>query len=142
MHIRELKANYEEKGLNKRCPMCQLEEDLQSFHVLEYNKEDKKYNLNDLRGREWVEIVGTYRNSKKSRSINNIGKEQNIIKEFKIREDNGKMQKLAEDRKRQTLKKKKIQEKDVEELKDSRRDCQGREKTDQNSRIEVKKSQF
>ena len=52
------------------------------------------------------------------------------------------MQKLAEDRKRQTLKKKKIQEKDVEELKDSRRDCQGREKTDQNSRIEVKKSQF
>ena len=122
--------------------MCQLEEDLQSFHVLEYNKEDKKYNLNDLRGREWVEIVGTYRNSKKSRSINNIGKEQNIIKEFKIREDNGKMQKLAEDRKRQTLKKKKIQEKDVEELKNSRRDCQGREKTDQNSRIEVKKSQF
>ena len=69
-----MKANYEEKGLNKRCPMCQLEEDLQSFHVLEYNKEDKKYNLNDLRGREWVEIVGTYRNSKKSRSINNIGK--------------------------------------------------------------------
>ena len=43
--------------------------------------------------------------------------------------------KLREDRKRQISDDKKIQKKDVEELKDCRRDSKGREKISQNSRI-------
>ena len=46
-------------------------------HVLECNKckrnkGDKKFNLNDERGREWGEIVEIYRKNKKNRSKDNI----------------------------------------------------------------------
>ena len=56
LHMRELKANYGGKSLDNRCPMCQSEEDT-TEHVLEFNKGDKKFNLNDERGKEWGEIV-------------------------------------------------------------------------------------
>ena len=64
-------------------------------------------------------------------TINNIGQEQNILKEQKIREGNRRRQKLRENRKRQRSdRKKKIQEKNAEELKYSRRDIKGRENTE------------
>ena len=44
----EVKANYERKGLDNRFPMCQLEEDT-TEHVLEFNKGDKKFKLNEER---------------------------------------------------------------------------------------------
>ena len=40
LHMWELKANYERKGLDNRCPMCQSKEDT-TKHVLECNKGDK-----------------------------------------------------------------------------------------------------
>ena len=60
--------------------MCQSEE-YTSEHVLECNKGDKKFNLNDERGKEWEEIVEIYRKNKKKRSIDNRGEEQNMIEE-------------------------------------------------------------
>ena len=56
----ELKANYRRKGFENRCPMCQSEDDT-TKHVLECNKGDKKFNLNDEREKEWAEIVEIYR---------------------------------------------------------------------------------
>ena len=44
----EVKANFERKGLDNRFPMCQLEEDT-TEHVLEFNKGDKKFKLNEER---------------------------------------------------------------------------------------------
>ena len=44
----EVKANYERKGLGNRFPMCQSEEDT-TEHVLEFNKGDKKFKLNEER---------------------------------------------------------------------------------------------
>ena len=52
----ELKANYERKGLGNRCLMCQSGKDT-TEHVLECNIGDKKFNLNDERGKERGEIV-------------------------------------------------------------------------------------
>ena len=52
LHMWELKANYRRKGLANRCPMCQSEK-VPKEHVLECNKGDKKFNLNDKRGKEW-----------------------------------------------------------------------------------------
>ena len=76
----EVKANCERKGLDNRFPMCQSEEDT-TEHVLEFNKGDKKFKLNEERGKEWGEIVEIYRNDKKSRSIDNIGEQRNILEE-------------------------------------------------------------
>ena len=76
----ELKANYGRKGLDKRCPMCWLEEDTIEY-VLGCSKGDKKFNLNDKRVKEWGEIVESYIKNKKNRSIDNIQEEQNILEE-------------------------------------------------------------
>ena len=59
-----MKANYGRKGF------CQSEEDT-TEHVLECNKEDKKFNLNDERGKEWGEMVEIYRRNKENRSVDN-----------------------------------------------------------------------
>ena len=67
LHMWELKANYGRQNLDNRCLMCQPEEDT-TEHALECNKGDKKFNLNDERGKEWREIVEMYR--KKKRQIN------------------------------------------------------------------------
>ena len=48
LHMWKLKANYGKKGLDNRCPMCQSEVDT-TEHVLECNKGNKKFNLNDER---------------------------------------------------------------------------------------------
>ena len=55
-------------------------------------------------------------------------------KEYKKREGSRRRQKLREDRRRQRSEKKKIQGKDVKELKDGRRDSKGRK---QDSRTEM-----
>ena len=94
--------------------------------------------MNDERGEEWGMIIDIYRNNKGNRSINNI-EEQNILEEQKKREGS-RRQKLREDRRRQISEEKKIKEKHAEELKGSRRDSKGREKTEQNSRIKIKKT--
>ena len=52
LHMSQLKANYRRKGLENRSPMCQSEDDT-TKHVLECNKGDKKFNLNDEREKEW-----------------------------------------------------------------------------------------
>ena len=79
LHMWELKANYGRKGLGNRSPM---------FHQkriprnMSWNKKgDKKFNLNDERGKEWREIVEIYRINKENRSIDNIGEKQNILEE-------------------------------------------------------------
>ena len=82
----ELKANYGSKGLDNRCSACQSEDDT-TEHVLECNKGDKKLNLNDERGKEQKEIKEIYRKNNKSRSVDNIQEEQNILEEQKKRED-------------------------------------------------------
>ena len=51
LHMWELKANNAKKGLDNRCPACQSKEDT-TEHVLECNKGDKKFNLNDDRERK------------------------------------------------------------------------------------------
>ena len=66
--------------MDSRCPMCQLEK-YTTEYVLEYNKEDTKINFNDERGKEWGEIVETYRKNRENRSINNIRGEQNTLVE-------------------------------------------------------------
>ena len=71
LHMWEFKVNYGKKGLDNRCPMCQSEVHT-TKHVLECNKGDKKFNLNDERGEEWGEIVEIYRKNKKNRSIDKI----------------------------------------------------------------------
>ena len=76
----EVKANYRRKSLDSRCPMCQSEL-ATTEHVLKCNKGNKKFNLNDERGKELGEIVKIYRKNKKNRSIDNIGEEQNIFEE-------------------------------------------------------------
>ena len=60
LHMWEVKANYGRKDLDSRCPMYQSEEDT-TEHVLECNKGDKKFNMNDERGKEWGEIIEIYR---------------------------------------------------------------------------------
>ena len=60
LHMWELKANYEKKGLDNRYPMCQSEVDTIEY-VMECNKGDKKFNLNDEREKIWGEIVEIYR---------------------------------------------------------------------------------
>ena len=50
-------------------------------HVLECNTGDKKFNLNDERGKQWGDIVEIYRKNKKNRSIDNIQEEQDILEE-------------------------------------------------------------
>ena len=64
LHMWELKGNYEWKGLDSRCPVFQSEEDI-TEHVLECNKGDKKFNLNDETGKEW----GDSRNLQKYQQI-------------------------------------------------------------------------
>ena len=54
-HWWELKAKYRRKGLDKRSPMCQSEENIIE-HVIKHNKGDKKFNLNDQKENEWGEI--------------------------------------------------------------------------------------
>ena len=78
LHMWGLKANYGKKGLDIRCPICQSEVDT-AEHVLECNIGDKKFNQNDDKGKEWGEIVEIYRKNKKSRSIDNIQKEHNML---------------------------------------------------------------
>ena len=56
-----------------------------------------------------------------------------MLEEQKKREDSRRRQKLREDRMRQISEKKKIQEKEAEEL----RDYKGSEKVEKNSRIEI-----
>ena len=97
LHMWELEANYGQKGLDNRCPVCQSERDTTEY-VLERNKGDKEFNLNDERRKEWGGIVEIYRKNKENRSIDNIREEQNIL-EQKKREEN-KRQKLREDRRR------------------------------------------
>ena len=80
LHMWEVKANYRRKSLDSRCPMCQSEL-ATTEHVLKCNKGNKKFNLNDERGKELGEIVKIYRKNKKNRSIDNIGEEQNILEE-------------------------------------------------------------
>ena len=58
--------------------MCQSEENI-TEHVLECNKGDNKFNLNDERGKERREIVEIYRKNKKNRSTDNIQEERNIL---------------------------------------------------------------
>ena len=111
----EVKANYERKGLGNRFPMCQSEEDT-TEHVLEFNKGDKKFKLNEERGKEWGEIVEIYRKNKKSRSIDNIGEERHILEEQKKREDSRRRQMLRGDRYQRRRKCKK----EAVELKDSK----------------------
>ena len=111
----EVKANYERKGLGNRFPMCQSEEDT-TEHVLEFNKGDKKFKLNEERGKEWGEIVEIYGKNKKSRSIDNIGEERHILEEQKKREDSRRRQMLRGDRYQRRRKCKK----EAEELKDSK----------------------
>ena len=65
LHMWELKANYGRQNLDNRCLMCQAEADT-TEHALECNKGDKKFNLNDERGKEWREIVEMYRKKKKT----------------------------------------------------------------------------
>ena len=57
--------------MDDRCSICQSEEDT-TEHVLEYNKGDKKFNLNDERGKEWGEILEIYRNNNENISIDNV----------------------------------------------------------------------
>ena len=76
----ELKANYRRKGLNNRCLISKSEVDT-TEHVLECNTGDKKFNLNDERGKQWGDIVEIYRKNKKNRSIDNIQEEQDILEE-------------------------------------------------------------
>ena len=52
---------------------------------MECYKGDKKFNLNDERGKEWGQIVEIYRKYKENRSIDNIGGDQNIL--IKLKED-------------------------------------------------------
>ena len=80
LHMWELKANYGRNGLDIRCPMSQSEKNTTEC-VLECNKGDKKFSLNDKRGEEMGEIVEIYRKNKENRSIDNIGEEQNILEE-------------------------------------------------------------
>ena len=112
----DLKAYYVRKSLGDKCPVCRSEQDTIE-HVLEQNTGDKKFNLNDERGKKWAEIVEIYRNIKEKISIDNIGEEQNIFEEQKKKEDSRRRQKVREDRRRQISEKEK-----AEELKDSRRD--------------------
>ena len=58
--------------------MCQSERDTTEY-VLERNKGDKEFNLNDERRKEWGGIVEIYRKNKENRSIDNIREEQNIL---------------------------------------------------------------
>ena len=60
--------------------MCQSEDDT-TEHVLECNKADKKFNLNNEKGIKWGEIVKIYRKNKENRSIDNLREEQNILEE-------------------------------------------------------------
>ena len=92
LHMWELKANYGRQNLDNRCLMCQAEADT-TEHALECNKGDKKFNLNDERGKEWREITEMYRKKKKDRSIGNIGEEQNIVEEQKKIEEKRRQQK-------------------------------------------------
>ena len=62
--------------------------------------------MNDERGKEWGEIVEIYWKNKESRSVNNI-EEQNVLKEWKKREDSRRGKKLQEDRRTQYQKRKK-----------------------------------
>lgn len=76
----ELKVNYRRKSLGNRCPMCQTKDTAE--HGLECKKGDKKFTLNDERGKGWREIVAIYCKNKKNRStIDNIWKEQNALQE-------------------------------------------------------------
>ena len=113
LHMCEVKANYGRKDLDSRCPMRQSEGDT-TKHVLEFDKRDKKFNLNDERGKEWGQIVEIYRKNKKSRSILDIEEEQNILEEQKKREGIRRRKNLREDRRRQISEKKKIREKEAE----------------------------
>ena len=78
------------------------------------------------KGKNGGEIVEIYRKNKKNRSIDNIQEEQNMLEEQKKREDSRRRQKLREDTMRQISEKKKIQEKEAEELRDNK----GAEKTE------------
>ena len=52
LYIWDLKASYGKKGLDNRFPMSQSEEGT-TEHVLECKKGNKKFSLNDERGKEW-----------------------------------------------------------------------------------------
>ena len=57
--------------------MCQSQGDT-TEHVLECNKGDNSFKLNDERGKEQEKLVESYRKNKEKRSIDNIGEEQKI----------------------------------------------------------------
>lgn len=80
LYMCELKVNYRRKSLGNRCPMCQTKDTAE--HGLECKKGDKKFTLNDERGKGWREIVAIDCKNKKNRStIDNIWKEQNALQE-------------------------------------------------------------
>ena len=58
------------------------------FEDLNTNKGDKKFNLNDERGKEWGEIIEIYWKNKKNRSIdNNISRVKYIRRKEKAVEE-------------------------------------------------------
>ena len=58
------------------------------FEDLNTNKGDKKFNLNDERGKEWGEIIEIYWKNKKNRSIdNNISRAKYIRRKEKAVEE-------------------------------------------------------
>ena len=85
----ELKANYAKKGLDNRRPMCQSEVDT-TEHVLECNKRDKKFNLNDERGKEWGEIQKFIERTRKT-------DQQITYKKSKICQKNRRKEKTVEE---------------------------------------------
>ena len=105
LHMWHLKANYGRKDLDNRCQS----EDHTTGHVLECNKEDKKLNLNDERGKEWRETVEIYRKNKENISKNNIGEEQNTLEEQKKRAK--RIQNLEEHRRTERQKRRKYKKK-------------------------------
>ena len=118
LYMWEFKANYGRKGLGNRSPMFHQKRIPQN---MSWNKKgDKKFNLNDQRGKEWEEIVEIYRISKENRSIDNIGEKQNMLEEQKKREESRRRKNLERDKRRQRSDKKKISEKYAEELNDIR----------------------
>ena len=89
LHMWKLKPSYGKKSLDNRCPMCQSEVDT-TEHVLECNKRDKKFNLNDERGKEWGEIQKFIERTRKT-------DQQITYKKSKICQKNRRKEKTVEE---------------------------------------------
>lgn len=66
LHKQELKGNYGRGSM----PIVSV--------TRKWNKGDKKFNLNNEKGREWEGIIEIYRKNKNNRSWDNIGDEKNV----------------------------------------------------------------